>query len=271
MIRTASLLVAAFAWATAALAADDYPGRDLYKDVKVVTLEQLDKTLDQSLVVDVRTPYEFDTIHIHGAINLPMSKGDFREKIKALREGSPKPIVFYCNGHTCYKSYKAVRTVQAFGVNDVYAFDAGVFDWARAYPDRAVLLGKRPIDPSRLISKEDHKAHMLEAKDFEERATQPGYVVLDVRSRMQRSASGLFPGGEKWASLDDSPRLTGLINDARKEKKTLLIYDEVGKQVQWLEYRLRDMGVENYYFMKNGAEGFYAHLGVPKDLLSLSK
>jgi len=254
-----------------AFAEEDFPARKLYTDVQVVELAQLASTQGESIVVDVRTPYEFDTIHIDTALNVPLSHADFPDKIKALRAESTRPIVFYCNGHTCHKSYEAARRAQAFGTTGVYAYDAGIFDWARAHPDRTVLLGRHPIDPARLISKEQHQARLLEPAEFEKRAGSPGYQVVDVRSRMQRSALGLFTGGEKWASLDDSAKLNDIIRQAQKEKKTLLIYDAVGKQVEWLEYRLRDIGMDDYYFMKSGAEGFYAYLGVPRDLLALPK
>ena len=44
---------------------------------------------------------------------------------------------------------------------------------------------------------------------------------------------------------------------ARKRGKTLLIYDEVGKQVRWLQYTLERYGIEQYYFMQGGAKGYY--------------
>ena len=37
----------------------------------------------------------------------------------------------------------------------------------------------------------------------------------------------------------------------------IFIYDEVGKQVRWLQYALEKANVKNYYFMHNGARGYY--------------
>jgi hypothetical protein len=46
----------------------------------------------------------------------------------------------------------------------------------------------------------------------------------------------------------------GLLQDS-----TLLIFDQVGKQVRWLMYYLEASGYTNYYFLSGGA---YAVLGI---------
>jgi len=258
------------------VAADDFPGRKLYEDVKVVSVDELAKIRKDAHVVDVRTPYEYETIHIAGAINIPISKGDFVKDVSALRAKDEKPIVFYCNGHTCYKSYQAARKAQVYGVKGCYSFDAGIFDWANARPEDAVLLGKSPVDKSKLISKKAHKEHVISAADFEAKVKSGNYYVLDVRSAIQRSAMGLFPFTEKWASLDDRDKIKAAVDDAKAQKKALLIYDNVGHQVSWLEYRLREMGVTDYQFMEGGAESYFKHMEskpnavrIPTDLLTV--
>lgn len=275
LISLAMLAFSSLSWSAVD---DEFPGRKLYHDVSVYSLEKMTQSHENVHVVDVRTPYEFETIHITGAMNIPLSRGDFVKEIAALRAKSEKPIVFYCNGHTCFKSYKAARKAQVFGVSNVHSFDAGIFDWANANPDKSVLLGKSPIDPSKLISKKEFKSRLVAASSFEERVKSGDYFVIDVRSRIQRSAMGLFPFNEKWASLDDSEKLRELLEQAKRQKKTLLIYDNVGKQVRWLEYRLRDMGITDYYFMKGGAEEYFVHLQtkqnavvIPKNLIELAK
>ena len=46
-------------------------------------------------------------------------------------------------------------------------------------------------------------------------------------------------------------------NKAKRKNKMIFIYDEVGKQVRWLQYALEKANVKNYYFMHNGARGYY--------------
>ena len=85
-------------------------------------------------------------------------------------------------------------------------------------------------------------------------------LILDVRDKFQRGAAGLFPGMERWASLDDRQKLNTYIEQAKKENRTLFIYDEVGKQVRWLQYALEQANFSNYYFMDKGAKAYYAEM-----------
>ena len=107
---------------------------------------------------------------------------------------------------------------------------------------------------SRLISGKKFTAHQLGPKEFAKRVG-PSTMVIDVRDSYQRAAVGLFPFEEKWIPLSQKGRLSDQIDRARRNGKTLLIYDEVGKQVRWLQYRLEQAGVKKYYFMKGGAKG----------------
>lgn len=265
------LMLALLVTASAAMAKDDFPGRKLFPDVKPMSLKELNQQFNNVIVVDARTRYEYDTIHIAGSHNALVSKGSFEGKIKELRKNSNKPIVFYCNGHTCFKSYKAARRAQNAGISNVYAFDAGIFDWSRAHPEKAVLLGQSPVRVSDLISKKNFKKRLLSPEKFQKRVGQPNVLVLDVRSRLQRGGAGLFPFDEKFASLDNKEKLDRFINKARREGKTVLAYDAVGKQVRWFEYYLRKKGVKNYYFMKKGANGYYALLAVQQNSADVAK
>lgn len=241
---------------------DPFPGRRIYPHVKAMELGVLKQRFDEVVVVDARTSYEYETIHIKGAENVTVSKRDFEEKIKALYEKvKPKPLVFYCNGHTCMKSYKAATRAQRAGIENVYAFDAGIFDWTKAHPDKAVLLGKSPVNVADLIPKKVFKKRLLEPVEFEKRVATGKYLIVDVRSRLQRAGAGVFAlDGEKFASLSDKQRIDWVINLAKKSGKPMLIYDEVGKQVRWLEYYLRRKGIRDYAFMKGGSDSYFKYL-----------
>jgi rhodanese-related sulfurtransferase len=234
----------------------EFPGRAAYPDIKTMSVDELSNRLGSVIVVDARSKYEYDTIHITGAVNILVSKTSFEKEVRALREHSKKPIVFYCNGHTCMKSYKAARRAMQAGIEDVYAFDAGIFDWTRAHPDKAALLGQSPVRVNELISKKDFKKRLLEPEEFQKRVSRSNMLVLDVRSRLQRAGAGLFPFDEKFASLDNKEKLDRYLTRARLEGKTVLAYDAVGKQVRWFEYYLRKKGISNYYFMKGGADSY---------------
>ena len=245
-----------------AFAGDDFPGREKYKKVPVIELNDLFKTFKDVVVVDARSKLEFETLQVKGSLNIPVASKTFEEDVAKLRATTDKPIVFYCNGHTCMKSYIAVKKAMDAQITNVHAFDAGIFEWTKAHPDQAVLLGKSPVDIAHLIPKDTFKKRFITPDDFSERATaeQGKYMIIDVRDKFQRAGVGFYPGIERWASLDQQDKLNKYVKKALKQKQTLLIYDEVGKQVRWLQYALERAGAKNYYFMKHGARGYYTEL-----------
>jgi len=127
---------------------DDFPGRNAYPDVLVYEKAELFNDFSDVVLVDTRSKYEYETLRIKGAVNIPVSSKDFDEKVKQLRASTTKPIVFYCNGKTCYKCYRAGRKANHLNIEDTYAYDAGVYEWAKSYPNHVVLLGMSPIVPA---------------------------------------------------------------------------------------------------------------------------
>lgn len=244
-------------------AADNgFPGRAKYPEVSVMEKAELLKQFNNVLIVDARSSLEYDTLRIKGALNIPVASKTFEDQIKTLRAKSNKPIVFYCNGRTCMKSYIAVKKAHAVNVADVQAYDAGMFEWAETYPDYAELLGHSPVNRSDIISLNSFKKRLLEPDDFSNKAYDMGNssLIIDVRDKYQRGAAGLFPGKERWISLDKRDEITNYIEQAKRDNKTLFIYDEVGHQVQWLQYSLEQAKFRNYFFMHNGARAYYAQM-----------
>ncbi|MCK7513724.1 MAG: rhodanese-like domain-containing protein [Desulfobacterales bacterium] len=223
-------------------------------------LEQLQRQLDDCAVVDVRSRYEYDTLHIKGAVHIPLHKDKLPAAVRALRATTDKPIVFYCNGTTCKKSYEAAELALQAGVTQVYAYDAGIDTWSRKFPELSVLMGKNPVHLSELISSESFKKRLINVQDFEARM-EKGAIVLDIRDLRQRDVM-LFPMREMRATLDDADKLALAVAEAKRVKKPLLVYDKVGKQTRWFQYYLEQQGLKDYYFLAGGAEGYHeAKLG----------
>jgi len=238
----------------------EFPGRDIYLGTKYIEIDAFRDQFDKAIVVDVRSQYEYETLRIAGAKNIPLNSRTFVKNMKQLRDDNKdKKIVVYCNGKTCMKSYKAASKAKKRGITDVVAFDAGIMDWAKTYPGKAVLLGKSPIDPNKLIAKSRFKKHLIEPKKFADMVQSGNVAVVDVRDRFQRMGMGLFVGTERQANLDDDSILKH-IELAKAENKTLLIYDEAGKQVRWLMYRLEEHGLKDYKFMKGGTRSYFKNL-----------
>jgi rhodanese-related sulfurtransferase len=241
---------------------DEFPGRAKYPDLPYMELGDLYGKRNDVLIVDARSMLEFDTLKIKGAVNIPVASKSFENQVLDLRKSTTKPIVFYCNGRKCMKSFIAVKKAKAVGVNNVYAYDAGIFEWTVAYPDEAVLLEQTPVNISALISKKDFSKRLLTPDVFSTKAIDMGKqsMVLDVRDKFQRAGIGFYPGKERWVSLDNMKKLEKYLLKAKKSNKTLFIYDEVGKQVRWLQYALEKHGIKDYYFMDKGARAYYASL-----------
>lgn len=233
-----------------------YPHRARYKHVPIIEAESLHGQLERVALVDVRSRYEYDTLHIKGALHIPLSKDKLPAAALELRKQSARPIVFYCNGTTCKKSYEAAEYAINAGVTNVYAYDAGLDVWTRKYPEASVLLGRSPIAPSDLIDKEAYKARVISAADFEARVEKGAAIVLDIRDLRQRDVA-LFPFKEERAPLDDRAKIAEVVARAKRSDKPLLVYDKVGKQAPWFQYYLEKEGVKNYYFMDGGAEGYH--------------
>ncbi len=246
------------------LAAEEgFPGRASYPEVKTIDIDDLYRKMqnDQLVIVDARSEFEYQTLNILNAINIPYAEKSFVEKVKALRDSTDKAIVFYCNGRTCYKSYKATMKAMRYNIDNCYSFDAGVFEWAKKYPDYASLLGETPVKESRIISKDEFVEHLLSIEEFERQILSDNARVYDVRDRAQRrGSSGLFMFRDKSASLDNTKKLKRIITKAIRNDEILYFYDEKGKQVRWLQYLLKSEGLLNYYFMKGGAGAYYTKL-----------
>lgn len=244
----------------------EFPGRVKYPDLPYMELADLYSKRDDVVIVDARSLLEYDTLKIKGSLNIPVASKSFENQVQELRSKSSKPIVFYCNGRKCMKSFIAVKRSQDAGISGVYAYDAGIFEWTMAHPDEAVLLEQTPVDTKALISKKDFSKHLLNPDLFSTKAIDMGTdsMVLDVRDKFQRAGIGFYPGKERWISLDDKKKLDKYLAKAKQSKKTLFIYDEVGKQVRWLQYALEKHGIRDYYFMDKGARAYYAAMSTWK-------
>lgn len=257
-----TLALSFFAWSSTTAIAnnDEFPGRKEFPKVPIYETAQLNDNFRDVVVVDTRSEYEFQTLRIKGSINIPVASKSFEQQIEKLRLKTDKSIVFYCNGRTCFKSYLAVKKASAVGVKNVFAYDAGIFEWTTAQPKKAVLLGKSPVNVSSLIASNKFKSRLLDPDTFSEKAMGSSTLVLDVRDKYQRAGVGFYPGKERWVSLDNKEQLAKHLKKAKAKNQTVYIYDEVGKQVRWLQYALEELGIEKYYFMDKGAKAYYASM-----------
>ena len=241
------------------LQAEEFPGREKYPELPYITTEELYQVYNDVLIVDARSQLEYETIHIIKASRHSANDEDFVSAIRQLREQNPeKQIVFYCNGHTCMKSYKATSKAMKAGIKNVVVYDSGIFEWAEAHPDLAVLVGKTPVDVAHMREqKKRFNQHVIPVDEFVNQVHESDSIVLDVRSNKERYESGpIFLLKDKSLTLSNIKQMKRKLTRMKEKNKNFLIYDSSGRTVVWLEYYLTDLGIKNYKFMQGGSFEF---------------
>ncbi|MCB0321161.1 MAG: rhodanese-like domain-containing protein [Bdellovibrionales bacterium] len=235
---------------------EGYPLREKFPDVPVISTEELNAAFESAVIVDVRSELEFDVVHITKAIHLPIAKLTFLEELsEVVNPKNAHQVVFYCNGHTCAKSYEAVRIAKSNGFNRAFAYDAGIFDWIKKYPEKGELLGETPVDHSLIIPEEEYQARLVTFEKFKALSKNSDSVVIDIREPFQRSVVPEFPYSKNLYS----GRLKRYIMAETFKDRTLLFFDAVGRQVRWLHYYLKKYGYKNYFFLQDGISSMPAH------------
>ncbi|MHB8810748.1 MAG: rhodanese-like domain-containing protein [Desulfobulbaceae bacterium] len=204
-------------------------------------------------MVDVRSDIEFETIRPKKAQHVNLTNQNFLPNLKTLVEANPgKKFAVYCNGVTCLKSYHAAQQAKEGGLPNVLAFDAGIPAWARAYPVETLLIGKELSDPDKqLIPKSEFQKYCVDFATFTQKAAEPNTVVIDARDPMQRTEK--LPGFEKAMPIPLDKLIRNVVSKGNMKDKKLLIFDQVGKQVDWLQYYLVEYGYKDYLFLEGGA------------------
>ncbi len=233
----------------------DLPYREFYPEVEVIELADLKSGYDKGdyLIVDVRAAAEYEAIHVKGAVNIQYSNSNFLNKLRNLASANPdKKIAVYCNGIVCIKCYKAAEDAMYEQIPQVYAFDVGILAWAKAYPADTVLNGKEIENPEQqLISESSFNQSCIDFDTFKKKAEAGNAVVIDARDPIQRKNK--LPGLEKTLNIPIDKLVNNIIRKGHMKDKELLIFDQVGKQVNWLMYYLVASDYNNFYFLDGGA------------------
>jgi len=91
------------------------------------------------LMIDARVANEYAESHIKGAINIPYKEKSAKamnydaslDNIDLGKFPADKntPVLIYCNGAECWKSYKASTAAIKAGYKTVYWFRLGIPEW----------------------------------------------------------------------------------------------------------------------------------------------
>lgn len=111
--------------------------------VKVVKADEMKKMLDAGTpVFDVREAAEHAEKSIKGTKSVPYKEKSAKEvgfdasqdkfDLSKLPGDKAAPIVFFCSGIACWKSYKASVVAQKAGHSKVFWFRGGMPEWVAA-------------------------------------------------------------------------------------------------------------------------------------------
>jgi len=81
--------------------------------------------------IDLRNPRLHKRRHIPGAHHLDF-KTNFNEASLARVVGKDEPVVMYCSGVKCSRSYRATEQALGWGYRKVFYFRGGIVDWRDA-------------------------------------------------------------------------------------------------------------------------------------------
>lgn len=112
----------------------------ILKGAKMVSAEEArDLGAKGALLLDVRTEKEYRDAHPKGAIHLPYKESSRKEigfdrqldqfALTETAKDKNVPLVFFCNGAECWKSYKASVWALQAGYKDVHWFRGGYPEW----------------------------------------------------------------------------------------------------------------------------------------------
>jgi rhodanese-related sulfurtransferase len=148
------------------------------RDLLVVSSTELMAMMDGKkdfVLVDTRTPEEFQEAHIKGAISIPEKV--FEENLFLLSSDKNVLIVLYCNGVKCGKSKKAAKKAEAAGYRNLAIYTEGFPVWEEkgfaivAGPEHAKKIETAKLKPAEI-------KQLLDAKSKD-------IVIVDVRDESE--------------------------------------------------------------------------------------
>ncbi|MDH4320987.1 MAG: rhodanese-like domain-containing protein [Desulfobulbaceae bacterium] len=233
---------------------DKFPLRAKHPNLSPIETAELVSNFSDAIIVDARNKVEFDVVQMVGAHNILVGQMKEADLLALRPKDGAAPMVFYCNGTTCSKSYKAAEKATEWGFKNVRVYDEGIFHWAKNQPERTKFFGQKltaETVKTALISKDELAKACVPTAEFLAMAASDKYTVFDIRDPNERKEQPIRIPKLKVMPMDT------FVNLLEKKSKaiptsSILILDNVGKQVDWIQYYLIKEGVTDYRFLKGG-------------------
>jgi rhodanese-related sulfurtransferase len=225
------------------------PFRAFYPDVATISTTELHERLFTLTLVDIRSRFEFEVVHIARSINLPLEDGSFAERIDRLKPVQEKiTVVLIGNDPDCSRAFEAALLAREHGLANLLVYDAGVYSWLHAYPDRTRLMGRSPARLEEVLPLISHQSRLVSFERFKRLAGESGALVIDIRNVYQRRR---VPAELEVRSIS-LEALLAAVGNRIWANRSLLIFDEDGSRTRWLQLFLRAGGFFDYAFLDGG-------------------
>jgi rhodanese-related sulfurtransferase len=125
-----ALLISAFLFA-ASLAQAGGDVRDSVTTIEVNAAMNFVARHETAVILDVRTPVEYEMSHITGSVNVNVQDESFEDMVVAL--DPDKTYIVHCTKNPADgRSDRALETLQSLGFKHLYSLEGGYVAWQNA-------------------------------------------------------------------------------------------------------------------------------------------
>ena len=86
---------------------------------------------EDAVILDVRTPFEYEMSHITGSVNVDVQDASFEDKVAGL-DPNKKYIVHCAKNPSGGRSSRALESMQKLGFKNLYSLEGGFVAWKDA-------------------------------------------------------------------------------------------------------------------------------------------
>lgn len=175
--------------------------------LNTISTDQLKKMQDEKksfLLVDARSPQEYQEAHIKGAISIP--EKNLEENKNLLPADKSTQIIIYCNGVQCGKSKRLGEKIVPLGYTNVLLYAEGFPVWEERtlpivpgpeYGRKIQTKMLNPVDVKMLIDAKKSDYVLVDVRDASEFKAGHIPTAVNIPAEKFASESGALPKSKK--------------------------------------------------------------------------
>ena len=223
-------------------------------------LKEFRKTIEENvgILVDIRTPEEYEVGHLEDAININFKAKTFPSYISALDKD--KPVLIYSRSGN--RSAKASKVMQALGFTEIYDLTEGFKTWeAKKLPVTTDLVKNNTKLHTQLEKNAPEvvtmahlgKTHEVAVDKFKALVKEGNITLIDVRTP-QEYAGGHIDGAINinWKDHHFPEDILATVSD----EKPLAIYANTGNRSTRAMFAMQAIGFTEIYHLNLGIKSW---------------